>query len=174
MHPANAAAPPSTPATAQDDLMPLHTIGCDPFEEALLPILRDLVQTCRAPDGRTWNTAYGVAAATWGPWTGLPLADGLARIAEALTRAKGARLHVLCETEAPEAVTRDERLLLLLLHQLRRSHTAAGYDFLMDLTDGKVDSVLMEHALDFAARHSCGPPRTLRHDGTVGPRLRVV
>ncbi len=91
-------------------------------------------------------------------------------------RVKGARLQVLDRTDTAHAteVTRDERLLLLLLHQLRRNHVAAGHDFLLDLTEGEMDWELMTLALDFARRHSCGTPREVRHDGTTGPHLLVV
>ncbi|MFC3058660.1 hypothetical protein [Paenirhodobacter populi] len=157
------------------ELLPLHVIGCDAFERALLPLLRDLMETCRNPDGRSWNAVYGAAASRWGARTGLPLAYGLARISEALLRVKGERLQMLDAADTAHAaeVTRDERLLLLLLHLLRRNHVLAGQDFLFDLTEGKMDKELMALALDFARRHSCGTPREVRHD-TTGPHLRIV
>lgn len=171
--------PPAPPVHRDSDhgaVLPLHGIGCDPFEQALLPLLREVMKTCRDPERHTWNGAYGTAAAIWGARTGLPLAYGLARIAQALLRVKGARLHVL-DGSGPEqvrAVTDDERRLLLLLHQLRRNHIAAGHDFLLELTEGESDDELMALALDFARRHSCGAARDIHHDGPSGPHLRPV
>lgn len=158
------------------DLLPLDRIGCDAFERALLPLVRDLAVGCRDPESRSWNLAYRAAARRWGAQTGLPLAYGLAQIVTALTRIKGDALQVLDhDGGAPQAaVTRDEQLLLLLLHQLRREHLNAGCDAMLDLTDGEMDDELMALALDFARRHSCGTPREHRHDGIVGPRLRVI
>lgn len=164
------------PDPAHAELLPLHVIGCDAFEQALLPLLRELMETCRNPEGRSWNVVYSAAASRWGARTGLPLAYGLARISEALLRVKGDRLQVLEGSDTAHAaeVTRDERLLLLLLHQLRRNHVEAGQDFLLDLTEGEMDRPLMTLALEFARRHSCGAPREVRHDGAAGPHLRVV
>ncbi|MFE3836450.1 hypothetical protein [Pseudogemmobacter sonorensis] len=167
-------APRRRPDPAQAGLMPLHVIGCDDFERALLPLLRALMQTCRNPRGRSWNAVYGAASARWGTRTGLPLAYDLARISEALLRVKGDRLRMLDGTADAARVTRDERLLLLLLHQLRRNHVAAGQDFLLDLTEGEMDAELMALASGFARRHSCATPREIRHDGPVGPHLRPV
>lgn len=158
------------------ELLPLDVIGCDAFEQALLPLLRGLVETCRNPGRGSWNFAYRAAAARWGVRTGLPLAYGLAHISDALLRVKGDRLQTLdiADTAHAAEVTRDERLLLLLLHQLRRNHVEAGNDFLLDLTEGEMDEELMALALDFGRRHSCGAPREVRHDGTTGPHLLVV
>lgn len=158
------------------EMLPLQRIGCDAFERALLPLLRDLMETCRHPEGRSWTPVYGAAAALWGARTGLPLAHGLAQISDAVLRIRGESLRVLAasDTDHAEEVTPDERLLLLLLHQLRRNHVAAGQDFLLDLTGGEMDEDLMALALDFAQRHSCGAPRAIRHDGPAGPHLRVL
>lgn len=158
------------------DLLPLERIGCDAFERALLPLVRELAGGCRDPESRSWNLAYGAAAKRWGAQTGLPLAYGLAQIVDALTRIKGDALQVLDHASAVPyaAVTRDEQLLLLFLHQLRREHLAAGCDFMLDLTDGEMDDELMALAIEFARRHSCGNPRERRHDGIVGPKLRVI
>lgn len=164
------------PDLAYPEMLPLRMIGCDDFERALLPLLRDLIETCRNPDGRSWTPVYGAAAARWGAQTGLPLAYGLARLSEALLRVKGDRLWMLARDDNVRAakVTPDERLVLLLLHHLRRSHVAAGTDFLLDLTDGEMDEALMACALDFARRHSCGAPREIGQDGRTGPHLRAV
>ncbi len=158
------------------ELLPLHVIGCDAFEQALLPLLRGLVETCRNPGRCSWDSAYIAAASRWGVRTGLPLAYGLAHISDALLRVKGEKLQTLgmADTAHAAEVTRDERLLLLLLHQLRRNHVEAGCDFLLDLTEGEMDEELMALALDFGRRHSCGAPREVRHDGTAGPHLLVV
>lgn len=164
------------PDTAEAALLPLHAVGCDDFECALLPLLRDLMATCRNPDGPSWIPVYGAAAKRFGVRTGLPLADGLARIATALLRVRGARLHMLAgaDTDHAAAVTQDERLLLLLLHLLRRDHVGAAGDFLFELTDGGMDEDLMASAVDFARRHSCGAARVIRHDGPAGPHLRPL
>lgn len=159
------------------ELLPLNIIGCDAFEQALLPLVRGLVETCRNPEQCSWDFAYSAAAARWGVRTGLPLAYGLAHISDALLRIKGDRLQTLDMADMARAaeVTRDERLLLLLLHQLRRNHVEAGHDFLLDLTEGEMDEELMALALDFGRRHSCGTPREMLHDGTSGgPHLRVI
>ncbi|WP_460275738.1 hypothetical protein [Celeribacter sp. ULVN23_4] len=164
------------PDPASSALMPLGLIGCDAFEQALLPLMREVMETCRDPDHHTWNRAYHVAAERWGTRTGLPLAYGLAQIVQALTRVRGTQLEI-CDTAdrvRADVVTRDERLLLLLLHQLRRNHIAAGQDFLLDLTDGEFDAELMELALAFGRRHSCGAAREVRFDGGTGPHLRPV
>lgn len=167
---------PSDRDTGDDALLPLHDIGCDAFEQALLPLVRDVMHTCRDPEAPSWHVAYGVAASVWGARTGLPLAHGLAQIAQALLRVKGERLRMLTTADPAHvtAVTDDERLLLLLLHQLRRNHINAGHDFLLDLTEGEMDDELMALALDFARRHSCGTARDIRHDGRDGPHLRPV
>lgn len=158
--------------TGTTDLLPLRLIGCDAFEQALLPLVRDLMETCRNPEGRTWAPAYNAAAMLWGARTGLPLAYGLARISQALVRVRGDRLQMLDAGDAD--VTRDERLLLLLLHQFRRNHLAAGNDFLLDLTEGEMDAELSDLTLDFARRHSCGTAREIGADGPTGPHLRAV
>lgn len=157
------------------EVLPLAIIGCDAFECALLPLVRELMETCRDPRTHSWSPVYSAAAARWGAQTGLPLAYGLARISEALMRVRGDRLQMLAADPAHETeVTRDERLLLLLLHQLRRNHVAAGQDFLLDLTEGEMDRDLLACAQEFAQRHSCGTPREIGHDGPIGQRLRLV
>lgn len=168
--------PITAPSPADTGLLSLRGIGCDDFERALLPLLRDLMQTCRHPEGRSWTPVYGAAAARWGARTGLPLANGLAQISAALSRVTGKRLQMLSgsDTSHADQVTSDERLVLLLLHHLRRNHVAAGQDFLLDLTGGEMDEELMALALEFGHRHSCGAPRTIRYDGSSGPNLRSV
>ena len=68
----------SRDASSWDDLgeqalIPLSQIGCDAFECALLPIIRDLTLTCRCPEGKSWIPIYGDAEKRWGARTGLPL-----------------------------------------------------------------------------------------------------
>ncbi|WP_010141609.1 hypothetical protein [Oceanicola sp. S124] len=169
----HATAKPWQDSGPEAEIQPLHLVGCDPFERALLPLLRSLMETCRDPETHTWNAVYREAAGIWGAARGLPLAYGLAHIAEALLRVRGDRLCI-CPAPGAEGVTRDERLLLLLLHQLRRQHLAAGQDFLLDLTEGEMDDELMQRALDFARAHSCGTPRAIGSEGVIGPRLRLI
>jgi len=168
-------------ASSWDDLgdqalIPLSQIGCDAFECALLPIIRDLTLTCRCPEGKSWIPIYGDAEKRWGARTGLPLVHRLSQIVVTLVRIKGNALDVLnpADQSMRALVTRDEQLLLLMIHHMRRKHLHAGCDFLLDLVDGDMDAELMEEALRFAERHSCGAPQTRKHDGVLGGRLRVV
>jgi hypothetical protein len=157
-------------------LTPLSTLGCDDFECALLAIIRDLTLTCRHPEQQTWVTVYGAAGKRWGVRTGLPLVHGLSQIVVALLRVTGGDVHILDETDdfTRTVATRDEQLLLLMIHQLRRNHLQAGCDFLLDLLHGQMDADLMQQVLAFAQRHSCGRPQTRRHDGVLDGHLRVV
>ena len=70
-------------------------------------------------------------------------------------------------------VTRDERLPLLLLHQLRRNHVEAGNDFLPRSTEGEMDEEPWR--TDFwSPAFLVRAPREVRHDGKTGPHLLVV
>ncbi|MEM9631486.1 MAG: hypothetical protein AAGA50_09185 [Pseudomonadota bacterium] len=156
-------------------LLPLSNVGCDEFERALLPIVRDLNMTCVNPDMGNWLPVYGRAEKLWGAQTGLPLVYGLSQIVVSLVRIKGEKLDILIASDAwAQGVTHHEQLLLLMIHHMRRGHTQAGCDFLLDLLDGEMDTKLMNEALAFARRHSCGTPLLHTHDGVVGNRLRAV
>ena len=69
-------------------LLPLGKIGCDTFECALLPMIRQLTMTCVNPDMGTWLPVYGRAEKLWGARTGLPLVHGLSQIVVSLVRIK--------------------------------------------------------------------------------------
>lgn len=156
-------------------LLLLSKIGCDAFERALLPIIRQLTSSCRSPNMGNWLPIYGHAEKLWGVRTGLPLVYGLSKIVVSLLRIKGDAFRILPPSDdTSNEVTADEQLLLLLIHHLRRGHVNAGCDLLLDLVDGEMDEELMEQAREFAQRHSCGQPLTHTHEGVVGSHLRLV
>lgn len=156
-------------------LLPLSHLGCDAFECALLPLIRKLTHSCIVPDQGSWLPVYGMAEKLWGARTGLPLVYGLSQIVVSLIRLKGEELQILYAfDEETQGVTRDEQLLLLMIHHLRRQHDQAACDFLLDLLDGDMDGTLLEEAQAFASRHSCGDPLIYTHDGVQGSHLRVI
>lgn len=161
---------------AKPDLTPVSQIGCDAFERALLPIIRNLTITCIHPERLSWISTYEAAGKHWGVRTGFPLVHGLSQIVVALLRVKGEHLDVLININdlTRDLATRDEQMLLLIIHQLRRNHFYAGCDFMLDLVNGQMDTVLMDEVLAFAQRHSCGTPQLQKHDGPIGQGLRLV
>ena len=139
-------------------LVRLSDIGCDGFECALLPMVRDLTITCLEPECQSWIPVYNKAHDLWGPRTGLPLVNTLAQIVVALIRVRGAQLNVLhSRKDRQDAfVTQDEQCFLLALHHFRRQHQNAAGDFLLELTGGLYDRELWWQCLAFGQRHSCG------------------
>ncbi|TXR54935.1 hypothetical protein FME95_02535 [Reinekea thalattae] len=139
-------------------------------------MIRALAHSCLDPKAPNWLSVYARAEQQFGSRTGLPLVNGLAQITVSLLRIKADDLQILPSSESIESekVLPDERLILLMIHHMRRNHFIAGYDFLMELLLGEVDDELLEQAHSFANRHSCGEQQPRSHKGIIGKRLRLV
>ena len=158
------------------DLIPLQEIGCDPFEQALLPLFRDLAITVFQPEQQSWLPVYVNAQDIWGPHRGLPLVDGLAKILMAILRVTDNDIAIRHgANDRPNGfVTSDEQQVLLMIHHLRRQHPQAASDIMLELTQGVMDHELFAAVETFGQNYSCGAPQARLHDQGQKPALRIV
>lgn len=143
-------------------------LGLDDFEHGLLIVLRYIFR----PEGADC-TPYLIAVERWGEEVGLPVAYRLINLAAALNHCKSDLKFKdpLCLDQRVSA-TRDEVLVLLMLHHMRRDQTSAARHCIEELTGGRMDPHLIRIGLSFAFRFSCGAqgPRKLAQS----PKLYVV
>ena len=160
------------PETAGSGDLALGDLDCDAFERDLLPVIRNLLDAARRPEGEGWHLAFAIAAERWGETPGPGIAWLLQKVLRAILRVRPAGLAFQppLSVEARARVTRDEWLLVLMLHHMRRGQTARARDLVWQVTEGRMDPDVIRAALAFAARFSCGPVA----GGARRPHLRVV
>ena len=160
--------------TAEAPVLPLSQCRFDAFEAGLLPVLRHFLTSFASPELQTWQFAYTTAAERWGDSLGLAAAQALLRVVRALLSARPGGLTFqdpLC-LDARDSVTEDERLVLEMLHHMRRDDTPPARDTVEVLTDGRMDPDVIRAGLSFARRFPAGPAGHRTADSP--PSLRVV
>lgn len=146
-----------TDCPAPADARSLADLGLDAFETALLPLLRHLTASLRAPRSQAWHFAYQTAAERWGESFGLSLAHALAGLAgriDALTG--GITCHDALDPATRQLLTSDEAAFLLMLHHMRRDQTPAARQAVARLARGRMDAGLIRCGLSFARRFPAG------------------
>ena len=147
----------------------LNDLGFDPFEAGVLAVARYLFCAEVEPERRTWFVALSVATERWGPDIGLPVAFALAKLVRALhdVRANMA-FHDPYVPDSRVRVTRDEAMMMRMLHHMRREETAVAREAEDALTHGCMDPYVIRAALALAGRFGTGTQVRQR------PALRVV
>ncbi|MFW8633590.1 hypothetical protein [Cribrihabitans pelagius] len=166
--------PPPLPTDCQSPAAsrPLADLGLDPFETALLPLLRHFAASLRAPGTQSWQLAYQTAAERWGESFGLPLAHALAGLAgRADALIGGLTCHGALDLATRQSVTADEAAFLRMLHHMRRDQAPPARQAVAELARGRMDAGLIRCGLSFARRFPAGievPAAPSR------PRLRIA
>ena len=153
---------------------PVSALGCDPFEEGLLPVARHLICGLRDRCPRAPYRAQKIAAERWGKPIGLPAAHCMTALLSALLdcRSEGLLLQDPFALDTREQVTQDEALLLTLLHQMRRDQTPKARETVLRLSGGTMDPHVIRAGLSFAARFPAGDTQAFHQ--SAAPRLRLV
>ncbi|CUH81171.1 hypothetical protein TRM7557_03275 [Tritonibacter multivorans] len=153
---------------------PVSTLGCDPFEEGLLPVVRHLMAGLRGGCSRAPYRAQKIAAERWGEPIGLPAAHYMTNLLAAVLDCRGAGFLVQdpFALDARARVTADEALLLTLIHQMRRDQTPNARETVLHLSGGTMDPHVIRAGLTFAARFPAGSGPARKN--TAVPRLQLV
>lgn len=157
-------------------LQSIEQLSCDAFERRLLPIARHFLSSFESPEHHAWHRAYSIAAEQWQETLGLSIAHHLQKVIRAILRCRTdgiAFQDPLCP-EARAMVTVDERMLIDMLHSMRRDHTEAARNCVEALTHGRMDPDVIRTGLSFAARFSVGPQGVSYNGSTSAPILRLV
>lgn len=160
-------------ATAAADEL-LSTLGCDSFEEGLLPIVRHLIFGLRGRCPGPLYRAQTIAVERWGEAIGLPVAHYMTALLSALleVRSDGFQTRDPCPLETRGTATQDEALVLTLIHQMRRDQTPKARETVLRLSAGTMDPDVIRAGLSCAARFPAGNGPALTRTAT--PRLQVV
>ncbi len=161
--------------TTCPNLLHINQLQCDDFERAVLPVARHLALSLNQPEHHNWHRAFVIAVEQWDEPVGLSVAYHLQKLVRALWH---------CRTEGPTfqdplciddkyTVTRDERLLIGMIHNMRRDRTPEARECVYQITEGRMDPVVIRAGLQFAARFSCGRGGVIRRTAAA-PVLRVV
>lgn len=163
------------PENETADLVPLASLGLDEFEIGLVPLLRHFVISLQSPETHSWQYAFKIASERWGDTLGLPVAQGMFELVQALYHGDKDELLVQdpLDPAARLLARREEALILHMIHYMRREETAGARDALWALTKGRSMSNVICKALGFANRFPAagrgGPVAN-----AVRPVLRVV
>jgi len=144
------------------------TLRCDLFERALLPVARHFLAALQHPGHTGWHSGYALAAETWNESPGLSVAHHLQRLLRAVWTCRGGRF-AYHPPETDQKVTEDERLLIAMLHHMRRDRPREARNCAEVLTAGTLDPEVVRAGLRFATRFSVGA-QTRPHR----PNLSVV
>ena len=163
---------PPLPTPTPDQLV--SALGCDTFEEGLLPVLRHLTFGLRDGCPRAPYRAQKIAAERWGEAIGLPVAHYMTALLSALLdcRSDGFQTHDPFALETRDTVTEDEALVLTLIHQMRRDQTPKARETVLQLSAGTMDPHVIRAGLSFAARFPAGNVPAFTR--TAPPRLQLV
>lgn len=147
--------------------------GWDAFEQGLLCVSRHFLQALHDPDAHSWHRAYTEAAERWTDTLGLRAAHHLQKLVRAVFRARGGQFacHAPFSPEANGAPTSDERLLIDLLHHMRRDQIPAARRCVEDLTHQRMDPDVIRAGFGFARQFSAGQIAPAR---LHPPALRVI
>ncbi|MEM9576932.1 MAG: hypothetical protein AAF999_07945 [Pseudomonadota bacterium] len=161
--------------TPHPNLLRVNQLPCDAFERALLPVLRHHLNDYADPRLASGHRAFVVAVERWGEPIGLSVAFHLQKLVRAILqcRPEGLEFHDPLCLDSKEAVTDDERLLIDMLHHMRRDQTARARDRVYQITDGRMDPDVIRTGLQFAQRFACGVSGEMR-PRAAKPILKVV
>lgn len=144
-------------ATAKD--RPIHLLGLDPAERALLGIARLMFQTFSPADVGDWIAALTRAEAAFGPAQGAMIFARLARLLQCMRQSRRS-VFLFNNPACPGCaaiVTEHERRLMLALVAARQGQAARAAIEVMMLCEGnEIDRVLA--ALDDLAIAMMGAP----------------
>jgi hypothetical protein len=141
------------------DAIPLETLGLDAFETGLLAVLRHLLTAYSRPESQAWQTAFEIAAQRWGLARGPQVAMGLLPVLQALRSARRADFEFanpLCRT-CRHFATDTEAAFLRMVQAMRHDRPDLARPAVLELAEGRMDPVLIQAGLAFAARFPAEP-----------------
>ncbi|MEY8828229.1 hypothetical protein AB9K34_07410 [Sedimentitalea sp. XS_ASV28] len=161
--------------TTCPNVLHISQLQCDDFERAVLPMARHLVLSLTQPEHHCWHRAFVIAVEQWDESVGLSVAYHLQKLVRALLhcRTEGLTFQDPLCIDDKHTVTRDEWLLIGMIHNMRRDQTPEARDCVYQITRGRMDPVVIRTALQFATRFSCGVGGAIRQTAAA-PVLRVV
>lgn len=139
----------------------LQDLDLDPFETAILPILRHFLAAVTAPETQSWHIAYATAAERWGQSVGLAVAHGLSELLCAIHACREAPV-THCDALALDTralLTADEAMILLMIRYMRRDNTERARIAVENVTHGRRDASVIRAGLKFAQRFHAGMTR---------------
>lgn len=157
---------------ASADAVPLETLGLDHFEIGLLAVTRHFMTAFARPESQAWQNAYAIAAERWGQARGPQIAHGLLAVIQALRQARAEDFHYanpLC-ISCREQATPEEAAFCLMLHAMRRDRADLARAPVLEVTGGRMDPMLIQIALSFAARFPASEERTIARPRPDQPR----
>lgn len=156
------------------DLRHVNDLGYDEFEMGVLRVARYFIDGFQNPHNHAWQQAHSIAVERWGEAIGLPVAQSVLKILQALLRCRpeGVSFNDPFDPQSRNFASDDEFWLLGMLHNMRRDQTPAAREAVEVLTQGRMDPDVVRTGLAFAARFSCGAPA--KPAQTRAPALRVV
>ena len=157
---------------ASADAVPLETLGLDHFEIGLLAVTRHFMTAFARPESQAWQNAYAIAAERWGQARGPQIAHGLLAVIQALRQARAEDFHYanpLC-ISCREQATPEEAAFCLMLHAMRRDRADLARAPVLEVTGGRMDPMLIQIALSFAARFPASEERPIARPRPDQPR----
>jgi len=138
------------------DLTRLDALPLDAFERSLLPLIRRFVRTFESGDVVECCRTFDRAVEQWGEPIGLSIAHLLQKLILAIHKSRKCPLQCFYPRQRSDHgfVSEDERILLTMLHHMRRDQTARARDALGALTGSRMSPDLIRASLTFSNRYA--------------------
>lgn len=164
------------------DAIPVASLGLDDFETGLLAVMRHFLTAFARPESQAWQSAYAGAAERWGAARGPQVAHGLLAVIQTVRQVRREDFHYanpMCQS-CREQATAEEAAFCLMIHAMRRDRADLARGAVLDLTGGRMDPMLIQVALAFAARFpaaagasSASVPDAAPAPARVSPAIRI-
>jgi hypothetical protein len=130
------------PATAYEKL---EDHPFDLFERDVLTVSRLFFMSFHHPQGFSWMTAFKFGDSAFGTSAGPTVTKSILEVVNAMRETRGSGFSY-CDPHCKQCrafMTREERYLIAIVHQLRRGQTAAAQMNAMLLCEGADDTQLI-------------------------------